>query len=65
MVPPYRNQMIGTLVTCATPAAMVRVRTQQETKVMACFLYCIGTVFVKWCFGSGALKGPVSRLWEY
>ena len=33
--------------TCRAPAVMVRVRSQHEAKLMACSLYCMGTVFLK------------------
>ena len=37
MVAQFGKQMIGAMVKCRTPAAMVRVRTQNEAKLTRAF----------------------------
>ena len=59
MVTHLNYHISGASVRFLTPAAMVRFRIQHEARFMARLIYCLGTVFVKQCFGGGA-----SRLWN-
>ena len=47
MVTYLKNQNSGISVRFLTPAAVVRVRIQNEARFMARLIYCLGTVFVE------------------
>ena len=62
MVTHLSNQISGASVRFLTLAAMVRVRTQHEARFTACLIYCLGTVFVKQCFGRERAEWMVCHL---
>ena len=65
MVTPLSGQTGGACgkVWFLSSTAMVHVRVQHQARfIMARLLYCLGTLFVKQCFGGGASAGLVSRL---
>ena len=62
MVAHLTNQLNSLLVRYFLPIGSLHVWVQIEASFILCFLYCLGTVLLKHCFGGGALAGAVSRL---
>ena len=59
MIKYYKLHISGSMVKFLTPAAMVYVQIQHEARFMACLYCCLGTVFVKHCFGGLGSTVPV------
>ena len=54
--------MNGASVRFPSPAAIVCVQTRMKQDLWHAF-FIVWVLFVRQCFGGGALTGPFSRLW--